>query len=108
MTPLPPSVAVILGLTIGLTIGVGGTYVLVKQGVKADVAEANLATVVDGEKEAQVIRKVKEVDLEASKQFIEKVEAGEEKIVSSDGLKFSAEFAARLRNKVIEARSVSD
>jgi len=106
--PLPPSVAVLLGLLVGVLITVPGMYFYSREHYGKEQAQSQLGSVVNGEKAATVIREEHEVNVLESSELSRKVESGEQTIVTQDGARFTADFSGILQRKLNEARAVSD
>jgi hypothetical protein len=104
MSKLPPSVAVILGLVIGLGVGISGAglgmYFYMRENVRADIAEVELETVIDGENAASEIRDEKEKDVKKANKFKQKVKDGQIKIVTSGGKYINPDVVKRLQRKI--------
>ena len=109
---LPPSVAVILGLIVGLVIGAGGTgtavYFYMKENVRADMAEVELETVIDGELKANVIRQNKENQVKESARYKESIESGKKRVTDDSGRYVSDDAFSRLQSKRCKALSLPD
>ena len=84
-----------------------GMYGYMAQKGRADTAEAEVVTVIDGEQAAREIRRQKYKDLEETKQLKKKVESGE-RILTDDGNRINSDYAARMRSKIIENRPLTD
>jgi len=101
---IPPSLAVVLGVVLGAILASIGMYAYMGQKGRADTAEAEVVTITDGETAAREIRREKYKDLAETKELKEKVKS---ETIHTNG-RINADYAARLRSKIIENRAITD
>jgi len=105
---IPPTIALLLGVFVGLAIGGISAYYIVTERLDAELANVEKDTVIDGEKKAAIIRKETEKAKAQTQQLKEKVKNGEQSIIAPGGKHFTDSFVTSLQSKIDRARALSD
>lgn len=105
---IPPTIAMLLGLFVGLAIGAISAYYIVTERLDAELAHVEKQTVIEGEKKAAIIRQETATAKKQSQQLKEKVKNGEQSIIAPGGKRYTDSFVTGLQSKISRAASFSD
>jgi len=106
MSRIPPSAALLIGLFVGMGIGITSMYFYLTERLDAEIATAEKETVIEGTKQAVIIKKETIKNTELSNQLKQQVKTGEKTIVT--GKRFTDDFTNRLQSKIERAQSFTD
>lgn len=106
MVRLPPSLALLLGLVVGFSIATPSMYFYMIERLDAELATAEKNTVIEGTKQAAIIKQETSKNTEISNTLKQQVKSGETKIVINDA--FAGGFTTRLQSKISRAQSFTD
>jgi len=106
MTRIPPSAALLIGLFVGMGTGITSMYFYLTERLDAELATAEKNTVIEGTKQAAIIKQETDKNTQLSNELKQQVKTGETKIVIND--RFTLGFTNRLQSKISRAQSFAD
>lgn len=106
MIKLPPWITLLIGIGVGLGIGFPVMYFYMIERLDAEIATAEKDTVIEGTKQATIIKQETSKNTQLSNELKQQVKTGETKIIIND--RFTATFTNRLQSKIQRAQSFTD